>query len=102
RGPWLDHVAGAEPDASWNIITHLIQCEIAGQSVTTSTLVDVSGLTYSTALRKVHGMIDDGIIVKRARSPGAKSFTLHPSDSLLNSFIAYARQVKALLAETFD
>jgi ABC-type glycerol-3-phosphate transport system substrate-binding protein len=101
RSPWVEQVMGAEPDSSWNIITHLIQGEIAGEDVTISTLVGISGLTYTTALRKVHRMIDDGIIVKRLRSPGAKSFTLHPSETLFRNFVTYARQVKVLLAETF-
>lgn len=101
RQPFVSLVASPEPDAAWNIVTHLIECEIGGQPVTVSTLVDVSELPYATALRRVHRMIDEGLILKRSRSATGKSFTLHPSPDLKQRFEAYARQVKCLLAETF-
>ncbi len=101
RQPFVSLVASPEPDAAWNIVTHLIECEIGGQPVTVSTLVDVSELPYATALRRVHRMIDEGLILKRSRSATGKSFTLHPSPDLQARFEAYARQVKCLLAETF-
>ncbi|MCB6488097.1 hypothetical protein LI162_15385, partial [Mediterraneibacter sp. 210702-DFI.3.120] len=68
RQPFVSLVASPEPDAAWNIVTHLIECEIGGQPVTVSTLVDVSELPYATALRRVHRMIDEGLILKRSRS----------------------------------
>ena len=101
RQPFVAHVSPSEPDAAWNIVTHLIECEIAGQPVTVSTLIGVSELPYATALRRVHRMIDDGSILKRCRSATGKSFTLHPSPDLMARFEHYARQIKCLLAETF-
>jgi multiple sugar transport system substrate-binding protein len=101
RQPYLSLVPLAEPDASWNIVTHLIESEIARNPVTLSGLVDVSELPYATALRRVHRMIDEGIIVKRCRTVTGKSFTLHPSPDLKARFVAYACQIKCLLAETF-
>ena len=101
RQPFIAHVSPSEPDAAWNIVTHLIESEIAGQPVTVSTLIGVSELPYATALRRVHRMIDDGAILKRSRSATGKSFTLHPSPDLMARFEHYARQTKCLLAETF-
>ncbi len=101
RVPFVASVPSAEPDATWNIITHLIEGEIAGNPITLSTLVDVSELPYATALRRVHRMINEGIIVRRPRTPTGKSFTLHPSPNLTAGFKDYARQIKCLLAETF-
>ena len=101
RQPFVSIVSSTEPDASWNIVTHLIECEIGGQPVTVSTLVDVSELPYATALRRVHRMIDEGLILKRSRSATGKSFTLHPSADLKARFEVYARDIKCLLAETF-
>lgn len=101
RQPYVSLVPSAEPDASWNIVTHLIESEIAGQPVTLSSLVDVAELPYATALRRVHRMIDEGAILKRSRTATGKSFTLHPSPELRARFETYARQMKCLLAETF-
>ena len=101
RKPYLSLVPSAEADPTWNIVTHLIGSELAGQPVTLSTLVDVSGLPYATALRRVHRMIDEGTILKQSRTATGKSFTLHPSPDLRERFEEYARQIKCLLAETF-
>lgn len=101
RQPFVEGVSPSEPDACWNIVTHLIESEIAGQPVTVSTLIGVSDLPYATALRRVHRMIDEGTILKRSRSATGKSFTLHPSPDLRARFEGYAGQVKCLLAETF-
>ena len=101
REPYLALVASAEPDATWNIVTHLIESEIAGTPVTVSTLASVSQVPYATGLRRIHRMIDEGVILKRCRTRTGKSFTLHPSPALVAQFEDYARQVKGLLAETF-
>ena len=101
RQPFLALVPSAEPDATWNIVTHLIESEIAGTPVTLSTLVSVSEVPYATGLRRIHRMIDEGVILKRSRSKTGKSFTLHPSPALTAQFEDYARQMKSLLAETF-
>jgi multiple sugar transport system substrate-binding protein len=101
RQPYLALVSSAEPDATWSIVTHLIESEIAGTPVTLSTLVSVSDVPYATGLRRIHRMIDEGVILKRCRTRTGKSFTLHPSPALKAQFEEYARQMKSLLAETF-
>ena len=101
RKPYATLLAANEPDAAWNIVTHLIESEITGQPVTMSALIDVSELPYATALRRVHRMIDEGEIVKRSRTATGKTFTLHPSPELRSRFVSYACQMKVLLAETF-
>lgn len=101
RQPYLTLIPSAEPDASWNIVTHLIESEITGTPVTLSTLVSVSQMPYATGLRRIHRMIDEGVILKRCRTRTGKSFTLHPSPAMTAQFEEYARQMKSLLAETF-
>ena len=101
RQPYLALVPSAEPDATWSIVIHLIESEITGTPVTLSTLVSVSQVPYATGLRRVHRMIDEGVILKRCKSSTGKSFTLHPSPALTAQFEEYARQMKCLLAETF-
>ena len=77
RQPYLALVTSAEPDATWNIVIHLIESEITGTPVTLSTLVSVSQVPYATGLRRIHRMIDEGVILKRSRSKTGKS--VHPA-----------------------
>jgi multiple sugar transport system substrate-binding protein len=101
RSPYLCHVPGVEPDGFWNIVVHLIRGHISGQPTTISYLANISGIPYATALRKVHRMIDDGLITKAPRTRSGKSFNLVPSPHLYDGFLRHAQQVKSLLAETY-
>ena len=101
RQPYQELVPIAEEDPSWNILLYLIKQNLAGSSVTISTLASAAGIPYATAMRRIHELIDDGFVVKKPASDTGKSFTLLPSAELLKSFEQYARRIKSLLAETF-
>lgn len=91
----------SEPDPHWNIISHLIQMYLEGRPVSISGLVQVSNLPYGTATRRIHEMLDAGLIVRQARSATGKSFHLLPSASLLENFESYAREIKMELARVY-
>src|SRR5260370_17760021 len=90
----------SDDEPIWNLITHLIRAHIKSQMVTQSALTQVTGLPYATGLRLVNRLIDERYIVRVSRSRTGKTFALHPSELLLQSFILYARQINALLPET--
>src|SRR3984885_9327202 len=100
RTPLRQTLRVADDEPVWNVVTYLIRAHIKGQLVTQSALVQVSGLPYATALRLVNRLVQERQIVRNPRGKTGKSFSLHPSDQLLKSFMAYGRQIKALLAET--
>jgi multiple sugar transport system substrate-binding protein len=100
RRPFRDVSFAAEEDAAWLIITYLIKSHIQSQPVAISTLAQESGLPYATSMRLINRMLDQGNIVKKAKGPTGKSFTLQPSDELMAAFQAYARKTKSLLAQT--
>ncbi len=89
-----------QSDADWRMIAELLRGHIQGQPVTISALIQASGVSYGTAQRRVHGLFDAGLIVKKARSSTNKSFYLHPSPALLHSMTAYVAEIKSLLART--
>jgi len=91
----------SEPDPHWNIVSHLIQMYLEGRPVTISGLVQVSNLPYGTATRRIHDMLDTGLITRQARSQTGKSFYLLPSAALLEGFERYAREVKVELARVY-
>jgi len=99
RTPFVGLVAGAEVDASWTITSHLIKCELLDRRPTVTELVRASGLPYGTATRRIQKLVDAGLIVKVSAGETGKSYVLAPSATLRASFIGYAQQIKALLAE---
>jgi len=100
RRPFRDVSFAAQQDAAWHIVTYLVKSHIQSQPVAISTLAQESGLPYATSMRLINRMIEQGNIVKKAKGPTGKSFTLQPSDELLAAFQAYARKTKSLLAQT--
>ncbi|RUU70387.1 MarR family transcriptional regulator, partial [Mesorhizobium sp. M2C.T.Ca.TU.009.01.2.1] len=98
RRPFLG-VADVEDEAAWRIIHYLMRSELEGYPVTISKLALVSNLPHGTAIRRIQGMIDGGLIERRAASETAKRFTLHPTARLSNLAINYAAETKALIAE---
>lgn len=101
RRPLHERLPIAEPDPIWNLVVHLVRSQLTGQIVTISTLTNVAGVPYATALRRVHKLIDEGWIECRPRTKSGKTFSLHPSADLYARFLDYAREVKGVLAQTF-
>lgn len=89
-----------QTDPDWRIAAALIRWHIAGEPITISALIQVSGIPYGTAQRRIHAMIDAGLIEKRFRTTTRKSFLLAPSPGLFAGFSAYINQMKMLLART--
>ncbi|GAB5467515.1 MAG: hypothetical protein Kilf2KO_05450 [Rhodospirillales bacterium] len=100
KRPFEDRIAFAKSDAAWNMTLHLMACHLRGEPVTTSNLADAAQVPYATAVRKIHALIAEGQIEKTALGDRGKSFRLAPSADLLAAFVGYAKQVKAVLAET--
>lgn len=101
RLPYRELIPMAEEDPGWNMLLHLIRQSLTGATVTMTTLASVSGLPYATAVRRIHALIEAGHIVRKPVSATGKSFALLPSPALSEAFLAYAKRIKTLLAETF-
>ena len=99
RSPLRETVPGADVDAGWQIVSHLVRCQIVDQPVTLMDLIAASGLPYTTAHRRITQMLEKGLIVKRSAQPARKSNLLLPSPKLRRSVESYAHQIKVLLTE---
>jgi multiple sugar transport system substrate-binding protein len=99
RVPYQRIVPFADEDPAWNILLCLIREDLQGKTITLSTLGIAANVPHATAMRKIHALIDAGHIEQRRISE--KRFSLHPSAALSESFLAYAKHIKSLLAETF-
>ena len=101
RAPFQTLVPIAREDPVWNILLFLMKQHLTGVPVTISALCSVANVPYATAMRLVHSLIDDGQILKKQRGAKGRRFDLAPSEALTQSFVAYARRIKSLLADTF-
>ncbi len=88
-------------DPRWNIISYAMRRHFEGKLLTVSSLASASGVPYGTAMRRITELIDEGFLIKRARSKTGKSFSVHPSRKLISEFESFAMQFKAMVGSTF-
>lgn len=99
RQPFVEMVASAEQDPSWLIASHLIKAELLDRPTSMTQLVHASGLPYGTAVRRIQKLVKLGLILKVAAGEYGKSYSLHASPNLRDSFVKYAHSIKSLMAE---
>ncbi|MDX1604708.1 MAG: extracellular solute-binding protein [Candidatus Competibacterales bacterium] len=80
----------------------LIRNHLDGKLTTSSSLAAASGLSYGTAIRAIDAMIAAGLILRRARTRTGKSFSLHPTEHLLEQWREMFRRTQALLSSTLQ
>ncbi len=90
------------PNPYLNMSLHLLRCHLEGRIVTASALVSASAVPYATAVRKLADMKEAGLIEQRPRSKNGKSFSLHPSQTLLSSWTQLADRVQRLAVNRFQ
>lgn len=67
-----------------------------------SLLIEISGVPYATATRRLSELIEAGLIDKRERTRSGRSFSLHPSDRLIDTWVQLMKGSASLIAEVFD
>jgi multiple sugar transport system substrate-binding protein len=100
RHPAERQFALTEPDARWNMIVYLMKRHLTGMLVTPTSLARAADVPYTTALRRVEEMHDDGLLIYRPRTRSGRSFSIHPSQKLIDCMFDYAQRVKAAIAKT--
>ena len=88
-------------DPRWNIISYAMRRHFEGRLLTVSSLALAAGVPYGTAMRRIGDLIEEGFLIKRARSKSGKSFSIHPSRELISEFESFAMQFKAMVGATF-
>lgn len=86
------------PNPYLNMAAHLMRHHLEGRLVTPTSLIAASGVPYATAVRKLKDMELAGMLDYRERSKSGRSFSVHPSDTLVQSMsnmIARTRQLAA-------
>lgn len=91
-----------KPNAHIRMCVELLRRHFQGKVTSPTLLVDISGVPYATATRRLNELVESGLINRRARHKSERSFTLHPSDQLLTLWIQMARDNYLLVNETVN
>ncbi|MDF0600209.1 extracellular solute-binding protein [Psychromarinibacter sp. C21-152] len=84
------------PNPHMNMLLHLLQCHFDGRLVSPSAMIAASGVPYATGTRKLAEIQSAGLVVQRPRTKSGKSFSLHPSPQLLQSFNQLADRINRI------
>jgi multiple sugar transport system substrate-binding protein len=89
------------PNPYLNMSLHLLRSHLEGRTVTASSLVSVAGVPYATAMRKLGDMQAAGLIKQRPRTKSGKSFSLHPSAQLIETWSQLTDRLQRISHQTF-
>lgn len=89
------------PNRELRILAQMMRDHISGRLTTQSSLIAASGLPYGTALRLLQELYERGQFYKRPRTRTGKSFSLHPTEKLIEQWRGYGRRVKAVIGSSF-
>lgn len=90
------------PNPYFRMSLHLIRSHLEAKTVTPTSLIGAAGVPYATAARRVKEMIEAGLIEQRPRTRTGKTFSIHPSDKLLESWMQMTGRLKRLAQKSFD
>jgi multiple sugar transport system substrate-binding protein len=96
-----DIIALLAPDPNLRMVTHLIHCHLMAKLVTPTSLISASRIPYATANRRMKEMVAAGLIEQRARTKSGKSFSMHPSDALMEQWSQLSSRIRRLAASRF-
>jgi multiple sugar transport system substrate-binding protein len=89
------------PNPHLRMALHLLQGHFDGRTITPTALIDASRVPYATANRRLKEMIGAGLIEQRPRTQTGKSFSLHPSETLLAQWVQLSGRVRRIAEERF-
>lgn len=88
-------------NAYFNMAAYLVRGHLEAKTITPTALISASRVPYATATRRLKEMVDSGLIDQRPRTKTGKSFTMHPSDKLLNQWMRLTGRVRRLADTQF-
>ncbi|WP_246413576.1 ABC transporter substrate-binding protein [Rubricella aquisinus] len=89
------------PNPHLNMLLHLVQGHCDGRIVSPSSMVAASGVPYATGMRRLAEIQAAGLVEQRARTKSGKTFSLHPSPKLLQSFTQLAERIERIARNSF-
>ncbi|WP_255561799.1 ABC transporter substrate-binding protein [Pseudohoeflea coraliihabitans] len=96
-----DALAIFAPNPYVRMSLHLIRNHLEAKTVTPTSLIGASGVPYATATRRIREMTENGLIDQRPRTRSGKTFSMHPSEKLLDSWMQLTGRLKRLAHTRF-
>ena len=90
------------PNPHLNMVLHLLKGHIEGRLVSASSMASASGVPYATAMRRLAEIQKAGLVESRPRTKSGRSFSLHPSEHLLEQFSQLASRIGRIARLSFD
>lgn len=84
------------PNPYFRMTLHLIRGHFEAKIVTPTSLIAASRVPYATANRRLKEMVEEGLIEQRPRTSSGKSFSLHPSEALLDQWVQLSGRIRRL------
>nr|WP_220000182.1 extracellular solute-binding protein [Loktanella sp. PT4BL] len=91
----------SSPNPNIRIIAALMRGHIEGKVVTATSLIGASRAPYATASRRLQEMFEAGLVEKRPRTRTGKSYSMHPSETLLEHWMQMSNRLERLSAKHF-
>ncbi len=100
-----DELAGTQelfaPNPFLRMALHLMRGHLEGKVITPTALISASGVPYATATRRLRDMIAAGLIEQRPRTRSGKTFSMHPSETMLEQWMQICGRVRRLAEARF-
>lgn len=89
------------PNPYFRMTLHLLRGHLDGKIVTPSSLIAAARVPYATANRRLKDMLDAGLVEQRPRTRTGKSFSMHPSEKLLEQWMQMSGRIRRLAEAQF-
>ena len=96
-----DTVELSAPNPNLRMTLLLLRGHLEGRVVTATALIGASRVPYATANRRLKEMLEAGLIEQRPRTKTGKSFSLHPSEALIEQWKQLSSRVARLAVGHF-
>jgi multiple sugar transport system substrate-binding protein len=94
----LDIIA---PNAHLRMVLHLLRGHFEARTITPTSLIGASHVPYATATRRLKDLVDSGLIEQRPRTKSGKTFSMHPSDKLLDQWMRLSGRLRRIADTQF-
>ncbi len=89
------------PNPSFRMALALLHGHFEAKTITPTSLIGASRVPYATGSRRLRELIDAGLVEQRPRTTSGKSFSLHPSQKLLDQWTRLSGRVRRLAEMQF-
>ena len=96
-----DMINLSAPNPNLRMTLLLMRGHLEGRAITATALIGASRVPYATANRRLKEMLQEGLIEQRPRTKTGKSFSMHPSEKLLEQWAQLSGRVGRLAATRF-